>query len=133
MTRAEWAEAGLAVVRCAAGGLNFALEADKVQAMHADVAQPAITLAALLQLPERQPAAQERLLSITHPDGIRLLRVEEPVIRCRVPALTLSPIPPLMAAHLRLPWVRALAWLGTPPDAALLILLDAWRLPTGRS
>ena len=133
MTHAEWAEAGLAVVRCAAGGLNLALEADKVQAMQASGTQPAPALAALLQLPERQPAAQERLLSITHPDGIRLLRVEEPVIHCRIPARAIFPIPPLMAAHLRLPWVRALAWLGTPPDATLLILLDAWRLPTGRS
>ena len=132
MTRTEWGATSLAVVRCAAGGLNLALEANKVQAMQASGTQPAPALAALLQLPEHEPAARERLLSIAHPDGSRLLRVEEPVIRCHLPARAISPIPPLMAAHLRLPWVRALAWLGTPPDETLLILLDAWRLPIGR-
>ena len=121
---ASWTGSDLALVRCTVGGLNVALEAAKVQSMQNCGMQAAPTLAALLQLAEPLSASPQRLLSVAHPDGVRLIRVDEPVVLCRLPASDLRPLPPLMAAHLRFRCVRALAWLGGPPRASLLIILD---------
>ena len=50
------------------------------------------------------------------------LRVQEPLDRVRLDAGAIQPLPPLIAARLRLPLVRALANAGDPAGAIILIL-----------
>ncbi|MBK1648831.1 hypothetical protein [Rhabdochromatium marinum] len=126
------ATAGIDLVRFCAGGLTFAVEANKVSAMRAPQEPLPPRLSALLQLPRsaaEEAAPRERLLDFTHPEGTRGLLVDEPVIQCHLPASTLHPLPPLMAARLNLRCVRALACFDSPPNDTLAIVIDAWHLP----
>ena len=121
----------IALVRCESGGLCLALEAAKIGAMRDSSEATAPSLAELLELPEvaEQPPRQ-RLLEIVHPDWQRSIRVGEPVVHVELPVRAIQPLPPLLAARQRTNGVRALAWIAEPTGDRLLIILDAWHLPS---
>ncbi|MCK7576262.1 MAG: hypothetical protein MZV65_10420 [Chromatiales bacterium] len=120
----------IALVRCESAGLCLALEAVKIGAMRDPGETAAPSLAELLEWPEltAPEPPRQRLLEIIHPDWRRLVRVGEPVLHFELPARAIQPLPPLLAARLRLNGIRALAWLVEPPIERPLIILDAWRL-----
>ncbi|MBK1723655.1 hypothetical protein [Thiocystis violacea] len=122
---------GIDLVRFRAGGLTLAVEAAKVRGMRETQGSLAPRLADLLHIQESPATAAppERLLEFAHPEGPHSLRVDEPVVHCRLPASALRPLPPLLAARQGLACIRALACVGQPPDEVLIIVLDAWRLP----
>ena len=139
MTAARRAEGttpvtGIDVVLFVAGGLTFAVASAQVRAMAVAEDRPAPELAALLGLP---PAAsttgartrQRRLLWLLHPTGDQAVLVYEPVMHCHLAATALYPLPPLLAARLTLPCVRALAGLSSPAGESLVVVLDSTRLP----
>ena len=123
---------GIDLVLFAAGELIFAVESAQVRALTAAEDGEAVDLAALLGL---SPAAtgprprQRRLLWLFHPAGEQAVQVDEPVVHCHLAAVALYPLPPLLAARLMLPCVRALAGLAGPTGESLAVVLDSARLP----
>ncbi|NEX21011.1 hypothetical protein G3480_11925 [Thiorhodococcus mannitoliphagus] len=122
---------GIDLVRFGVGALTLAVERVKVRGMCKTQDPFAPSLATLLQIPQSAAAATPlgRLLEFDHPEGPHSLRVDEPVIHWRLPTSALRPLPPLLAARQSLACVRALAYIGHPPDDRLIIVLDAWQLP----
>ena len=123
----------IALVRCESAGLCLALEAAKVGAMRdlsEDTVAPSLT--ELLELPEVSASERprRRLLEIVHPDRRRYIQVDEPVVHFQLPTRAIQLRPPLLAARQRINGVRALAWIAEPAGDRLLIILDAWHLPT---
>jgi hypothetical protein len=105
------------------GRLVLALQAQQVAGLAA-AADPAIpSIGALLGVAAGGTGAM-RLLRLAAPAGPAAVRVEEPVRQVRLPAAALRPLPPLLAARLRLPCIRALARSDTP-DGAPIVVLDA--------
>ncbi|QIK37494.1 hypothetical protein GWK36_05320 [Caldichromatium japonicum] len=124
--------AGLAVVSVLAEDLQLAFESAKIGALYAAGATLAPSLVEFLGWNDSQGTGNWRLLEIIHPERRRLIRVREPVRHLWLPAASIRPVPPLLAACQRAlgrtPQVRAFAWLdGT--DGGLVIILDAWQLP----
>ena len=123
---------GIDLVLFAAGGLTFAVESAQVRALTAVEDREAVKLAALLGLSSAATGdrtRQRRLLWLSHPAGEQAVQVEEPVIHCHLSAAALYPLPPLLAARLTLPCVRALAGLAGPLGESLVVVLDSTRLP----
>jgi hypothetical protein len=117
----------------AAGGLTFAVESARVQALDAVGECAAPALSALLHLPAVTGGSppQEWLLRLAHPQGTLAVRVEEPIMQDRLFIADLHPLPPLLAARLTLPAVRALARWRTSNGETLAIILDPARFPDG--
>ena len=125
---APLSHASLAVVQLQLGAVRIAVEAACVQSLApcADDA-PWPTLEAVLGLPTPAPLGPRRCLSL------RLLPGSTPPLQLSVPA-TLSlqhlpapsiwPIPPLLAACCRLPGLRALSW----QPQGVVLLVDVRRL-----
>lgn len=111
------------------GTLELALPACRVQALESAWDPQAPSIGDLLGLPAAAPGAR-RLLLVAGPGGVLRLCVQEPVTQVRLPAAAIHALPPLLAARLRLPWVRALAW--RPGQGALSVILDADGLPRPR-
>ena len=125
---------GIDWVLFVAGGLTFAVASAQVRAMAVAEDRQAPELAALLGLPAAAPitgaqARQRRLLWLLHPTGDQAVQVCEPVVHYHLAATALYPLPPLLAARLTLPCVRALAGLSSPAGESLVIVLDSTRLP----
>ncbi|AHF05462.1 hypothetical protein MARPU_07435 [Marichromatium purpuratum 984] len=107
-----------------ANRLGFALERRRILALElADSARaPHITeLLRLSSALDEPPAQHQRQLLLAHPEGALRVRVDEPISLYRVQAGELHPLPPLLAACSRLPWLRALAWKDAP-----VMVLDPW-------
>lgn len=119
---------GIELVCCHAGGYQVALPAASVLGLAAATGDPAVpALAVLLGLAAGADAGRARELCIA-PDAddppptlVRRVRVAEPVTRLRLPAGALQPVPPLLAARLRLPALHALALSGSPPTLLLVL------------
>ena len=74
--------------------------------------------------------APPRQLHLAWPGGALRVRVQEPVTQVRLPLTASHPLPPLLAARLRLPGVRALAFRQIAGTGALTLILDAQSLPS---
>ena len=125
---------GIDLVLFAADGLTFAVASAQVRAMTAAEDREAPDLAALLGLSPAASATeartrQRRWLWLLHPTGDQAVQVYEPVVHCHLAATALYPLPPLLAARLTLPCVRALAGLTGPTGESLVVVLDSTRLP----
>ena len=106
----------LPVVGFGAGGLRFAIEASAVLAMLPEAgAVPAF--ATLMGLAPADTAT--RVLLVRQGETAQAIRVEEPVAAIDLPFDAIQPLPPLLAATLRRPAIRALAW----DQAGLTILV----------
>ncbi len=125
--------AGIDLVLFFAGGLAFAVESARVRALEAADGSEAPDLAGLLGLPAVASATgirtRNRRLRLLHPSGELTVRVDEPVIHHRLPASALHPLPPLLAATIKLPCVCALAGLKGPDGESMAVVLDPARLP----
>lgn len=133
MTLSPTPSAGLDLVLFHVGGLTCAVEASLVAELRdARTAPPAIALAELLDL---APASsgdapnQARQLCVLQGHRERWFAIDEPVRHQYAPAATLHPLPPLVAARCRIPYVRAVALFETRDAEALAIILDPRRLP----
>ncbi|MBV5276008.1 MAG: hypothetical protein JZU52_21015 [Lamprocystis purpurea] len=111
--------------------LRLGVAAGQVLAMESTPDPDAPSIGVLLGLPtgEGLPgvvtrAGPARLLRLAHPAGVLRVRVQEPVVQVRLPACAIHPLPPLLAARLRLPGIRALAWQQGQEPGALIIILD---------
>jgi len=105
------------------GTLELALPCDRVQALEADRDPRWPSIGDLLGLPAAAPGLM-RLLLVAGPGGTLRIRVQEPVTRVRLPAAAIHPLPPVLAARLRLPWVRALAHRPDQGPGVLTVILD---------
>ena len=111
----------LAMVAFRAGGLRFAVEASSVVAMLTD-ADNTVAFATLIGL---EPARSvTRTLAVRQQEAIRRIVVEEPVTTIDVPFHAIRPLPPLVAARLTRPCIRALMW-----DEDGLVILTAFPEP----
>ncbi|WP_295456700.1 hypothetical protein [uncultured Thiodictyon sp.] len=90
------------------GTLHLALQACQVLALESagDAGLPSI--GDVLALPVTGPAPGALRLHVIGPTGRLRIQVQGPVTQVRLPAAAIHPLPPLLAARLRLPWVRAL-------------------------
>ncbi len=111
--------------------LRLGVAAGQVLAMESTPDPDAPSIGDLLGLPtgEGLPgvvtrAGPTRLLRLAHPAGALRVHVQEPVVQVRLPASAIQPLPPLLAARLRLPGVRALAWQQGEEPGALIVILD---------
>ena len=123
---------GINLVLFAAGGCTFAVESAQVRALTAAEDGQTVELAALLGLSSAATGTrtrQRRLLWLSHPTGEQAVQVDEPVVHCHLAAAALYPLPPLLAARLTLPCVRALASLAGSTGESLVVVLDSARLP----
>ena len=105
------------------GTLELALPAYRVQALEAARDAQAPSIGDLLGLPAAAPGLM-RLLLVAGPGGVLRLRVQEPVTQVRLAAAAIHALPPLLAARLRLPWVRALAWRPGQGAGTVVVILD---------
>ncbi|RNE92306.1 hypothetical protein [Marichromatium sp. AB32] len=115
---------GIDLLSFHANRLGFALERRRVIALEPADSTRAPHIAELLRLSsttDERPAQHQRQLLLAHPAGALRVRVDEPISLDRVQAGDLHPLPPLLAARSRLPWLRALAWKNTP-----VMVLDPW-------
>lgn len=118
---------GLDLVCFRWGGFDLALPTGAVLALDADADPAAPDIGALLGLDAPAggppgPVGRTRLLRLRGADPAqpgRRVRVAEPVRRLQVGAV--QPVPPLLAARLRLRGLRALA-LTAPPTRLLLLV-----------
>ena len=106
------------------GTLELALQAGQVLALESAGAADLPSIGALLGLPDAGPTGALRLLRVAGPTGTLHIRVEGPVTQARLPAAAIHPLPPLLAARLRLPWVRALAFRAGEGGGHLILILD---------
>jgi len=112
--------------------LRLGVAAGQVLALESTPDPDAPSIGDLLGLPTGEEglpgvvtrAGPPRLLRLAHPAGMLRVRVEEPVVQVRLPACAIHPLPPLLAARLRLPGIRALAWQQGQGPGALIIILD---------
>jgi len=111
--------------------LRLAVQASQVLALESTLDPDAPSIGDLLELPigEGLPgvvtrAGPARLLRLAQPAGMLRVRVQEPVVQVRLPATAIHPLPPLLAARLRLPGIRALAWQQGEEPGALIVILD---------
>ncbi|WP_295579857.1 hypothetical protein [uncultured Lamprocystis sp.] len=111
--------------------LRLAVQACQVLALESTLDPDAPSIGDLLGLPTGEGipgvvtlAGPPRLLRLAHPAGALRVRVQEPVVQVRLPASAIHPLPPLLAARLRLPGVRALAWQQGEGPGALIVILD---------
>lgn len=127
---AALAPPGLDLVLFRWGPLHLALPARQVSGLGPDSDPEAPAVGDLLQLPAATsdaglpppPSAAIRRLSLRGAGPGAGLRVQEPVSQVRLDAVAIHPLPPLVAARLRLPLVRALACPGDPAGTIILIL-----------
>jgi len=118
---------GLDLIRFRWGALHLAVPARQVLGLEQDCDPNAPVVGDLLGLPNPTPegiGARIRRLGLRGPAPGAGLRVQEPVTRIHLEANAIHPLPPLIAARLRLPQVRALAMPRDPTDGAILIILD---------
>ena len=115
-------DATIELVLCRWGALELGLPAGRVAALEADLDPAAPTIGALLGLPAA-PGGM-RVLRLAGPGAVVRIRVQAPVTQVRLPAAAIHALPPLLAARLRRPWVRALAWRPQPAPGALVVILD---------
>jgi hypothetical protein len=115
--------------------LRLAVQASQVLALESTFDPDAPSIGDLLELPagEGVPGVvtrpePTRLLLLTRPAGPLRVRIQEPVVQVQVPAIAIHPLPPLLAARLRLPGVRALAWQQGEGPGALIVILDVGAL-----
>lgn len=121
---------GLDLVLFRWGLLRLAVPASQIAGLGPDSDPEAPAVGDLLELAaatsgtDREPAAPARFrrLALRGAGLGEGLRVQEPVDRVRLEASAIQPLPPLIAARLRLPLVRALASPGDPAGAIILIL-----------
>ena len=119
---------GLDLVLFRWGPLRLAVPASQVAGLGPDNDPEAPAVGDLLELAatgaDREPAvpARFRRLALRGASPGLGLRVQEPLDRVRLDAGAIQPLPPLIAARLRLPLVRALANAGDPAGAIILIL-----------
>ena len=113
----------LPMVLCRLGDSWYGIEGARVAGLDAAAAPSAPSLGALLGLGPDAGTAPGRRLRLRTAGGEFALAVREPVIWAEVPATALRPLPPILAAVLRLPWVRALA-LCPDLGAAPVVVLD---------
>ncbi len=111
--------------------LRLGVAAGQVLAMESTPDPDAPSIGDLLGLPTGEglpgvvtPTRPPRLLRLTHPAGSFHVLVQEPVVQIRLPASAIHPLPPLLAARLRLPGIRALAWQQGEGPGALIVILD---------
>lgn len=124
------APSGLDLVLFRWGPLRLAVPASQVAGLGPDTDPEAPAVGDLLELAaatsdaDREPvaAARFRRLALRGAGPGVGLRVQEPLDRVRLDAGAIQPLPPLIAARLRLPLVRALASTGDPAGAIILIL-----------
>ena len=116
-------EGALELVLFRWGALELALPRDRVQTLEADRDPRRPSIGDLLGLSAAAPGLM-RLLLVAGPGGTLRIRVQEPVTRVRLPAAAIHPLPPLLAARLRLPWVRALAHRPDQGTGVLTVILD---------
>jgi hypothetical protein len=110
------------------GTLNLALQACQVLALEpaGDAGLP--TIGDVLGLPVMGTAPGAlRLLRVVGPTATLRIQVQEPVTQVRLPAAVIHPLPPLLAARLRLPWLRALAFRAVESAGTLILILDPQR------
>lgn len=114
----------LAVVRFAAGGWNFAVEAAQIRAMipHAgDVGDHgSVGVESLIGLPPAESG--RRAILAVGPDA-RRVEVSEPVELASLPADSLFALPPLVAGRMTLAGVKGMAL--TPAGPVLIVDLAA--------
>ncbi|CAK0762432.1 conserved hypothetical protein [Gammaproteobacteria bacterium] len=124
MEKSPKTPAVLTLVSFGVGTLRCAVEAHQVATL--SLATPDTTrdhAGQLLELPGPYPATG-RQLQMYHPAGCFVLDVDEPVILQTLPHDAIHPLPPLLAARNRLPFLRALALDAT----GLMLILDWTRL-----
>ncbi|MEI6414646.1 MAG: hypothetical protein WCP34_10370 [Pseudomonadota bacterium] len=129
------APASLTLVTFGAGTLRCAVEPYQVAALSLASldaprddeghALPARHAGTLLGLPGPHIATGHQL-RMRHPAGLFALDVGEPVALRVFPPDAIHPLPPLLAARCRLPFLRALA---LDPTTGLILILDWIRLP----
>ncbi len=109
---------GLAVVRFAAGGWQFAVEVSQVRAMirETETGESCVSAESLIGLPPGSPTRRTRL--VIGPEA-RRVEVSEPVELASLPADCLFPLPPLVAERMTLVGIRALAL--TPSGPVLVV------------
>ncbi len=108
--------ASLAMVFFRVGDVRFAIEASAVTAMLP--MQPDIPAFATVM--ELTPgSAPRRVLSLRSAGGVQSYVVEEPVETGDLAVQSIHPLPGLLAARLRIPQIRALAW----DDQGLTVLV----------
>ena len=121
---------GLDLVLFHWGPWQLAVPASQVTGLGPDTDPEAPTVGDLLELPAAtsdggpNPPSSSRIrrLGLRRPGPGLGLCVQDPLCRVRLDAMDIQPLPPLIAARLRLPLVRALANLGGPAGAIILIL-----------
>lgn len=118
------AEASLPVVTFQAAGARFALPARQVVAMRPleDASPPAIAMEDLLGLPRQAPPTC--LLRLRVGDAEMTVQVCGDVAMHPLPAASIHPLPPLIAACSRLKGLSAVAL----DEAGMIILIDPARL-----
>lgn len=126
----ESRESGVAAIDLvffSTGDLVCAVESAKVRGLREVEGSTALSIAALLRLPESAHQAnppRQWLLRLAHPGGTLTARVEEPVTHERIPATDLYPLPSLLEARLILPAVRGLVYWRKLNGETMAIILD---------
>jgi hypothetical protein len=111
-------------------GQAFGIQARQVRALEPARETGAPSIGDLLGLPPAsavEPQGPQRLLWVVGPHGVQPIRVQEPVSQVSLPVANIHPLPPLLTARLRLPWVRALAYRPDGAAGTLIVILDPAR------